>query len=481
MSLRHLLLLITLALPASGQGPGSPNISWQMQQQHFQAQYMHQMLQQLHRTAQMQRQQMHNQQMSAMHAQRQAQAQRARELGRLEVAARRIGALPPPMIGRPAGEGWSLKVGQSTTFPSYDGCRLAVVENDPRVVKVLDPGTGKALWSQPLPKYLALDPLLIGDFLIYATKEPELFILDAETGAERQHLKLDALGMYHIESKFFHPRVQFPAIDGTRIYLATYGKGSQGPAGWVYALDLQSGEILWKFEMAGGSDLTPTLVGDRLLVGGRGRVVSLDPATGRPTWETSLGKASDLQDGVLLKDTFLVQMNDKVFALDPNKGSILWQRPLPGAPLLQGEGDRVFYLEARGLVFKSLWLVTLDALRGSPVWEHKLGSTRFPWLQDGRILCNAEETLLALELTTGKPLWSTPLERRPEVPFACFGETLYVASVKGERGQFRAFRLSNGTALWETTGPQPSSNSMMVLTDQGILVLGTDERLVLLK
>lgn len=479
---RHCVLSLVLCIPAlQAQNPAmNGNMAWQMQQQQFQAQRMFQMQQQMQRNMQMQQQMMSQQrqmqqQMAAQHA-----AQRSRQEARAELATRRAVALPPPLMVKPTGEGWKVALGQTGIYPAFDGSRLVGMANDPRLLRSLDLATGKVLWDERVPEKLALDPLFAGDSLIYATRDQLLVTLDADTGKERHELKLDPLDTYFLSNRSAHARVLFPAIDGNRIVLATFGKGKGGPTGWIYLIDLMSGQIQWKTEFPGGPDLTPVIMGDRVLVGGGGRVSALKLTDGKMIWECPLSSDAEMKDGPLLGDRYVVLCDQKLHAIDINKGTSLWSVPYKGRFFPQGEGDRILFTELRGLVFVKEWIVALDAKTGQQVWDLKVGESRMPWIQDGKILCNADETLMALDLTTGKPLWSRNLDRVPVLPIAAFGDALYVTSRLGKTCQLQALRLKDGSVAWDYTYPHNHSDGMILLTPKGFVFPGEDRSLVML-
>ncbi len=475
------LLLGAVSLQAQNPAAGNNNMAWQMQQQQFQAQRMFQMQQQMHRQVQMQQQMMSQQRMQAQMAAQQAMAQRIRQQETQEMTARRAIALPPSLLSKPAGEAWQAALGQTRAFPAFDGERLVVVTKEPRCLRSLDLATGKALWEVPLPDKLALDPLLVGDSLIYATKDQLLAILDANTGRDRHLLQLDALDTYLMSNRSSHARVLYPAIDGDRIILSTYGKGHGTPTGWIYAIDLPTGKVQWKVDFPGGPDLIPIIAGDRVLAGGAGRVLALNLADGKQLWECRLSGSAEITEGPLLAGTYAVISEQKVHAIDVAKGTLLWSTPFSGRPILQGEGDRLIYSDFRGLFIRREWLVALDAKTGKQAWELKLGESRIPWIQEGKVLCNSEATLMALDLATGKQVWSRTLPEAPSIPLAVFGESLYAVVGSGKGTQLKALKLADGSPAWEAPCPEAHADGMLLLTDKGFLFPREDQSLTLLK
>ncbi len=475
-----LILFAASAAPLAAQMPGAAPIP-QMQNQAFEAQRMFQMQQQMHRMAQQQQMQMQAlQRQQAMQAQQQ-QAQRQRQAERLEQAARRALVLPPALMTKPTATAWKQASGKMAGYPLFDGTHLAFMLKEPRLLRGLEVADGKERWTVALPEKLALEPLFAGDRLLYVTRELELVMLDPETGAVAKKLALDPLDTYTFSSKSNHARALFPAVEGDRLILATYGKGAGEPTGWITAVDLSTGTVAWKTAFPGGPDLTPQVKGDRVFVGGSGRVEALGLADGKLIWKQHVGGAEELTDGVLLDSTLTVLCGGRHHALDLAKGEVRWNVKHKGRPLFQGAGDRILTSEFRGAFIPSEWMVALDAATGKPAWELKVDGNRMPWISEGRVLCNSDENVMALDLATGKPQWTKTLKERPALPFTLFGETLYVLSQDRKQARLQALKVADGSEAWGADCPRVQGEGMILLSPEGFLLADDDQHLFLLK
>ncbi len=469
MMLRPLLLLFS-SLLLWAQAPGGANMAWQMQQQQQQAQQMmhlqRQMMQMVQQQLSQQRMQM---QMQAMHmAQTQASLQRRQD--RQEAMARRAVAMPPPLLGKPSGETWKVWLGPNGFFPAFDGTHLAVINPKPRLVEGVDLASGKELWSAALPEKLALNPTLVNGSLVYITRKFEVLALDPRTGAIQAKVPLDPLETSGWDN---HDLALYPAVEGDRMFLATYGRDATGATGWIYAIEVPAGKILWKRAFGGGADLMPVLHEGRLVVGGRGRLEALDPSDGKLIWERTLPAPSRLQDGALLGARLTVLDDEGLHCVDLAKGEIAWSIPLGGRPLIQATGERFLFTEWRGVFARREWLVAVEAATGKRVWDMKLTRAWMPWVHEGRVLCTEGEKVMALEAATGKVQWSRTLPASPTVPLTPFGEAVYALCHVKKQGLLQALKLADGSPVWEATVPKAEGGSMLFLTDQGFLM--TDE------
>ncbi|WP_306590813.1 PQQ-binding-like beta-propeller repeat protein [Geothrix sp. 21YS21S-4] len=464
------------------------NMAWQMQQQQMQAQQMFQMQQQMQRTMQrqqmqMQQQQQANQQMAQMAAQ--ANAQRLKREALAESTARKQAGSPSSLLERPSREAWKLGLDASKSFPAFDGVRLAYCVNGGRILQVLEAATGKVLCEATFQKPPVLEPLFIGEDLVYGTPERELVVLDPASGKEKHRLALDALGSFFLSEKSAHPKILYPAQEGKTLVVATYGKEPSSPlggaTGWIYAIDPSSWTIRWKQAFEGGPDMTPQIQGNRVLAGGAGRIVAYDLATGKQLWESRVARSAEIKDGPLLGERLAFACDGKLVSVDLADGKVSWTLPYKGWFMPMGEGERILLVEERGWVILDQWLVAVDAATGKKVWEQNLGATRLPWIQNGKVFCNGRGTLWALDLSTGKQLWSHPFGAAPAMPIVVSGEGLYAVHREGEGSCLSALRLKDGTTAWEYAYSQRPEDGLLFFTPEGFLAFGRQPELLFLR
>lgn len=464
------------ALALNGQAPNpaaNSNMAWQQQQMRMQSMQMNQMMQQMQMQIQHQHQmQLMMRQQQQMNLQQQQGLVRSQALKRAEqeLGARGFkGAYG--LVDKPAKVAWRAYDLDRETLPSFDGTHLVVAIRG-KAVRSVDLATGKTRWEMPVEDHLEVPPMLMGDRVLYATAAWELVLLDSDTGRCAHRIKMDEWSNFILGAKADHPKVLFPAFEGGRLLLATFGKGPSGKAeGRLHAYDPASGRAVWEVPVAGGADIPPVVDSDRVMVGGEGQVSAFALQDGKALWTSSIGSKDRLVSGQTVEGRFLVGAGHSLVALDAATGRKLWETAAMPGPLLLGEGGRIVLTENRAAFGGTkAWIVALDAATGARLWERKLVSSQMPWLQEGRIFCNAEEDLLALDPATGKPIWTFKLPRAPRYPLLPMGDLLLAANEFEGQTFIRALDTANGQARWTYTLDGQAGTGMMIPIEQGLLL-----------
>ncbi|GEM87485.1 serine/threonine-protein kinase [Meiothermus granaticius] len=189
-------------------------------------------------------------------------------------------------------------VGETIYLPGRDGFLYA-----------LDP-SGGLRWGFQAGGHLAASPTLYRGLLFIASEDGWLYALDPERGGLRYkvetgpvHTAIPARGgrlfipTWDGELHAFDPlkrEVQWsydlegelwgaPAVDEARVYAA-------GWTGWLYALDVRTGDEVWKLEVGKVTGALSLAHGMLYLGTEEGRVLALEASTGRVAFEaTGLG------------------------------------------------------------------------------------------------------------------------------------------------------------------------------------------------
>jgi outer membrane protein assembly factor BamB len=181
----------------------------------------------------------------------------------------------------------------------------------------------------------------------------------------------------------------------------------------LYALDLQSGAELWRFEAGGAFASTPALWDGTLYIGAfDDTFYAVDAATGTLRW-TSSGENWFWGNPVVYEGTiYTVDVSGNVYALDAQSGAQVWHENLSQA------ND--------------------TPVRAGPALT-----------EDGLVLLIGSENgkLYALDTASGTTKWSTEGEGQILSQPIISGTTIYQMSMNSPQ-RIRALHVDNGYEIW---------------------------------
>jgi outer membrane protein assembly factor BamB len=370
-------------------------------------------------------------------------------------------------------------------------------------VFALDRATGALQWEHRFgARNDGPNGLALGDGRLYGATDADAFALDAKTGT--------LLWSRHLTSA----REQFvniaPVYWKGLVFLGTVGYVPLG-RGAVYALDATTGAVRWKFDTiakpwahplgaGGGGIWNPVSVdgGGRLYVG----TANPDPWGGTPEFPNG----GAFPGRALYTDSLLV--------LDARSGRLLWYDQVTphdirdydfqATPVLAGgrvigagKGGHVIAWDAKST--KRIWSTSVGLHRNDTgplprrrvsVCPGLLGGVETSMAYaDGRVfvpvvdLCVPESAvtsttldhvdptrgrgrLIALDTSTGKPLWSRLF---PSPNFGCATVSNDVVLTSTYDGNVYAFAASDGKQLWHTK-LRAGSNSCPAVVGDTLLV-----------
>lgn len=310
---------------------------------------------------------------------------------------------------------WKTSIGRGASAPALVQGERAYVAGARQEVRAFDAARRRALWSRKLARGFQAPPVLAAGTLIVVAPHPDAraYALDPATGETRWERKVGDV-------------TQAPLADSARAFFVSLG-------GWVRALDLRSGKLLWETRLEGvfpgGALLTG---GDLVVLSAAGVLWRLEAATGTRLGSHSLGSAAapglaGLRDG----SGFLVATFDgRVQGFAPDLA------PLP----IDFRTARMLHAPATGagsaiLATRDRAIRAFDLPSGAPLWERPLAVTAAapPAISpDGsRVavgdLSGAVWTLAAAD---GRVLSRTPTRRARALP-AWRGEELVVVTEDG--------------------------------------------------
>lgn len=341
-----------------------------------------------------------------------------------------------------------------------------------------------------LPDQVRATPVVVGDRLYVGTHgSGTLHAFDLATG--EQLWQSEAPNWIHSE---------MIVADGT-VYVGygdrgeerTDGKRGDGPGG-VLALDAETGQRKWQYEVDGHVMPTPVLYAGRIYAAaGDRRLHVIDAATGELVEQVDVGSIISMAspaaaDGLLY--TAGLYDDPRFVAYDMDAGEMAWETMMPD---VESGIDDVPPAVSEGIVVTTShrdivpaqrlehWAHAFDATTGKILWEVKLGDGPFvnnnksgaPVIADGVVYVGSPttRTLYALDLQTGEQLWSHdsgPIKAPPAV----VDDLVIYTTTQGRIGVVEA---GSGKLVREQRlSDQPLAPAGPVVVDDVVLVPGQD-------
>jgi outer membrane protein assembly factor BamB/actin-like ATPase involved in cell morphogenesis len=267
------------------------------------------------------------------------------------------------------------------------------------------------------------------------------------------------------------------AVDEGTVYTGSYvgaveGQPDTDGQGAVYAIDGETGEQRWRFDVGAVVQSSPLVAEGVVYVGADdNRLYALDAATGQPVWTFATGgivrSSPAIADGVLY-----VGSNDgNLYAIDPATGQETWRANVGQADYSSPTvADGVVYIGSNAGV-----LSAVDAATGEGVWSFPTEGTIGcrPAVADGSVYFGSfDGNVYALTTSGGGERWrfevqlDEPLFSSPSV----VDGILYIGS---HARKIFAIDAPTGDEVWqfETGGIVGSSPTI----DDGVLYVGSDD------
>ncbi|MBF0154383.1 MAG: PQQ-binding-like beta-propeller repeat protein [Magnetococcales bacterium] len=251
----------------------------------------------------------------------------------------------------------------------------------------LDRQDGHELWRTSVATAIASPPRVVKGLVVFLTLDNRTYALDAATGQRR----------------WVHNTTPVPlVVMGSGVPGVTSGAVLVGySTGEVFALSPTDGKSLWNFNMTmmggGRSELdllqgvvAPIIATSRVVFAAthQGRVMALQPTTGKPFWERPL---SVVRTPLLVEDRLIVSdVEGNLVALRGTDGIPIWKTRLSDALLTAPVmfHERIVVGDSKGRLFAvdpaSGQVVGLDRF-GEPLFADPqvMGSYLYLWTNDG--------------------------------------------------------------------------------------------------
>ena len=270
--------------------------------------------------------------------------------------------------------------------------------------------------------------------------------------------------------------------------------------GWLYALDLRSGAVVWSKQFDAGMTAPATVAGNRLyVVSADSMAWALDSATGKTDWQlpgapapsSMVGGAAPAIAGDLV---LLPTPGGELIAARRDNGQIVWRTVVAGtrvgmayASVTDVTGDPVVQGDVVYVGNQAGRVVALDRTDGTQLWATQEAAYGPVWPVGGSVfLMSDRNRLVRLDANDGKVIWSQPLplftetrERRRAQIYPHYGPLLAGGRliVGSGDGALRSFDPVSGAVTGEVplrsgaaVSPIAVAGRLYVVTRDGQLV-----------
>ncbi|MDQ7065245.1 MAG: PQQ-binding-like beta-propeller repeat protein [candidate division KSB1 bacterium] len=175
--------------------------------------------------------------------------------------------------------------------------------------------TGRRIWRFGIESQAYAEPALTGSAMIFATDKGRVHAVERRTGKAVWEAQAGTRAV------MVAPVV---ALDHGLVYIASLDSS-------LYALDLESGQEVWRFR-AGGSFWKAPAVRDSVLIAsdGMGTLYALHAATGQLLWQRAFSAPFGTTPLIVGGTVYLGALDKMFYAFELTSGRTLWQVALKG-------------------------------------------------------------------------------------------------------------------------------------------------------
>jgi outer membrane protein assembly factor BamB len=193
----------------------------------------------------------------------------------------------------------------------------------------------------------------------------------------------------------------------------------------VYALDKATGRLLWKFATKGPIQAHARLADGAVFVGsGDHKLYALDAKTGRQRWAFAMPMHEQARPAVADGMVYFGAWDNTFYALDAETGAVKWTHKTTGPNLMYSpaisspcamDGKVIFTYPVPGDQPDAPQVLCVDGKTGANLWGYRppesTSSDSSPTSDGTNVyLCTIKGEAYALDLATGRRVWTSPLE-----------------------------------------------------------------------
>jgi outer membrane protein assembly factor BamB len=298
----------------------------------------------------------------------------------------------------------------------------------------------KLLWHFTERPLLEFPPIYVGGKLYFVNNNGYAYALDADTGKVLWERRIGLLN------------ASTPAYYKHRLYIVNLVPGH------IVKLDAATGKILWKHSLPGRAESSPLAMDGTVYFGcENGQLFALNTRNGHTRWATSLGgpvkSAPAYHDGVLFVGDYGGYMN----AVDAKTGKIKWQT----ASLGQGFGTSGEFYSTPAVAFGRVYagnnddrVYSFEEKTGALAWSHSTGG----YVYSGPVVANTRDTpptvyigsfdgnIYALDAKNGETRWQRSAGGQVVGSLSAVGDIVYVAEFTN--GSTNGYEMKSGRQVF---------------------------------
>jgi outer membrane protein assembly factor BamB len=319
------------------------------------------------------------------------------------------------------------------------------------------------LWNFSTTGAVTSSPSMVEGRVYVGSQDKNVYCLDALNGSLIWKFATDG----RIESS--------PAVVNEKVYI-------QPDDGYVYCLKANDGTLVWKRSVGGYIEAnfaslilvrsSPTVVNGRVYIGSIDtNVYCLDANNGSALWTFKTQGYITSSAAVVEGAVYITSQepdSGALYKLDAYNGNVIWKKDLPYYITLGGGTDlHGSPVVAGGVVFASSNIeayYAIDAATGDTLWTYRDEVARelivcSPVYYNGQVFLIDKYSIVCVDATNGKPLWSTFLNEELYLSPSFADGKLYV--VTDQRSVY-VLNATNGERLsrFETSSNSWSAPSL---------------------
>ncbi len=184
---------------------------------------------------------------------------------------------------------WTYKLpsGQFSNAPLTVGNVSLFASTSNRSLDAFTIDSGKPLWSKTFNDSIVESPIFSWGLLFIATYDGQIYAVNATTGNELWTANLSAIPAAEASSNSTSASNTIRTASDISSLALAHGKVYVGTPSGVYALRAETGRVFWHYD-SNGTFTSPAIASRELFIGNyRGELIELDVDTGELLWKYS--------------------------------------------------------------------------------------------------------------------------------------------------------------------------------------------------